>query len=428
MKRKKQNRQSELEKLSEALQDDMDFDPEEIDDADDEDFSPEEPPKRMKKWKVVLLSYLLSLLGIVVGVVLAVLLYADNLLDHITPYDTANDVTLSSSEAEEIILNDPEAFEVAPDDDEDIPDIEDLTFPDELPVEQTQGQENQEQNGESTQGTNTGSVQAQDTVSTVNQDHVVNIMLVGQDRRPGEGRQRSDSMILVTFNKVKKTITLTSFMRDSYVRIPGYKPNKLNATYAFGGMKLLNQTLEQNFGVHVDGNVEVDFNSFEELIDLLGGVDIKLTEKDADYLNKAYGWSKTERKLSTGTNRLDGPQALAYSRIRKIDSDYRRTERQRKVISSLIQRYKSNSVGKMLDLLEDILPLVVTNMDKGEIVDYVMELTPMLSGASIKTLQIPAEGTFRQGKVRVRSGLAAWFQYDIDFNANRRLLNEVFAD
>lgn len=411
MKPDKEISDSELEKLAEELSED----------PEDPVESEEAPPKKMKTWKKVLLIVILSLLGLIIAAVLTVMLYVNHLLNQITPYDTANDATISSSEAEQMIEDDPEMVEI--DDDEEIPDITDLTFPEELPVEPDQ----QDQQGQ--MGEVTGQLtQQQDPGPPVNWSNVVNIMLVGQDRRSGEGRQRSDSMILVTFNKSKKTITLTSFMRDSYVRIPGYKPNKLNATYAFGGMSLLNQTLEQNFGVKVDGNVEVDFNNFQKLIDLLGGVDIKLTEKEADYLNKTYKWPGTRWEVKPGTQRLDGEQALAYSRIRKIDSDYRRAERQRKVVTNLIQRYKSQSVSKMLSLLEDILPLVVTNMGKGEIVDYVVELTPMLAGSSINTLRIPADGTFRQGNVRVRKGLAAWFQYDIDFYANRRLLNKVFAE
>ena len=411
MKPDKEISDSELEKLAEELSEDT------VDTVESE----EAPPKKMKTWKKVLLIVILSLLGLIIAAVLTVMLYVNHLLNQITPYDTANDATISSSEAEQMIEDDPEMVEI--DDDEEIPDITDLTFPEELPVEPEQP----DQQGQ--MGEVTGQLtQQQDPGPPVNWSNVVNIMLVGQDRRSGEGRQRSDSMILVTFNKSKKTITLTSFMRDSYVRIPGYKPNKLNATYAFGGMSLLNQTLEQNFGVKVDGNVEVDFNNFQKLIDLLGGVDIKLTEKEADYLNKTYKWPGTRWEVKPGTQRLDGEQALAYSRIRKIDSDYRRAERQRKVVTNLIQRYKSQSVSKMLSLLEDILPLVVTNMGKGEIVDYVVELTPMLAGSSINTLRIPADGTFRQGNVRVRKGLAAWFQYDIDFYANRRLLNKVFAE
>ena len=414
MKPDKEISDSELEKLAEELSED----------PEDPVESEEAPPKKMKTWKKVLLIVILSLLGLIIAAVLTVMLYVNHLLNQITPYDTANDATISSSEAEQMIEDDPEMVEI--DDDEEIPDITDLTFPKELPVEPDQ-QDQQDQQGQ--MGEVTGQLtQQQDPGPPVNWSNVVNIMLVGQDRRSGEGRQRSDSMILVTFNKSKKTITLTSFMRDSYVRIPGYKPNKLNATYAFGGMSLLNQTLEQNFGVKVDGNVEVDFNNFQKLIDLLGGVDIKLTEKEADYLNKTYKWPGTRWEVKPGTQRLDGEQALAYSRIRKIDSDYRRAERQRKVVTNLIQRYKSQSVSKMLSLLEDILPLVVTNMGKGEIVDYVVELTPMLAGSSINTLRIPADGTFRQGNVRVRKGLAAWFQYDIDFYANRRLLNKVFAE
>ena len=89
---------------------------------------------------------------------------------------------------------------------------------------------------------------------------IVNILLVGQDRLEGEGRTRSDSMILCTFNKRTRELTLTSFLRDLYVQIPGYGGNRINAAYAYGGMELLEQTLEQNFGVQVDGIVEVDFS------------------------------------------------------------------------------------------------------------------------------------------------------------------------
>lgn len=388
MKRNKKEGRSEEQAFSDALLQ-----------VPEEDISEEERPKK-KKWKKVLLAIVLTLLGLIVAVVLAVLLYLNHLLNQITPYDAVNDVTVSSSEAEQIVEEDPEAVTIDLEQEEQLPDISDVTFP----------QEQEEQS------------------STVNWDNVVNILLVGQDRRPGEGRQRSDSMILVTFNKSKQTITLTSFMRDCYVQIPGYKANKLNAAYAFGGMSLLNQTLEQNFGVHVDGNIEVDFDGFQDVIDLLGGVDISLTEEEVSYMNNGLGLNGTDRQLSVGTNRLDGEQALVYARIRSIDSDYRRAERQRKVISSLIQRYKSQSLTTMLGLLEDILPLVVTNMDKGEIVDYTLELMPMLASCGVETLRIPVDGTFNQGIAKVRPGLAAWFQYDIDFSANRDRLYQVFAE
>ncbi len=354
-----------------------------------------QPKKKRGTWKKVLLIILLSLLLLIVAVVAAVGIYMNHLLNQVTPYDPAEDVTISVEEAEKLVEEDPEAVTLDPNSTEEIPDLEEL--PTEPEVTEPQ--------------------------DLVNWDNVVNIMLIGQDRRPGEGRQRSDSMILATFNKSKGTITLTSFMRDQYVKIPGYKNNKMNAAYAFGGMSLLNETLETNFGVKVNGDVEVDFNSFEKLIDRLGGVDIKLTKKEASYMTAGSKWDFTE-----GVNHLTGEQALIYSRIREIDSDYRRAQRQRNVISSLIRRYQELPVTEMVAMLEDILPLVKTNMTKGEIIEYAWELAPMLAGAKLETMRIPVDGTFRQGTARVRAGLAAWFQYDIDFAANREVLREIFAE
>ena len=355
--------------------------------------------KKKGTWKKVLLIVFLSIVLLIMLAIAGFCAYSNYLLNQITPYDPSNDVTVSQEEAEEIILDDPGLVPIDPEVDEDIPNMEDLIIPEENEAP-TQPEE-----------------------QPVSMDHIINIMLIGQDRRPGQGRQRSDSMILVTVNKSKGTITLTSFMRDQYVRIPGYKNNKMNAAYAFGGMKLLNATVEENFGVKIDGDIEVDFNNFSKLIDMLGGVDINLTSKEAKHLNSGGDWN-----LSSGMQRLNGAQALAYSRIRKIDSDYNRANRQRNVISSLITRYKSLSVTEMLFMLDDILPLVTTNMTKNEIIDVITSVAPMLAGAQINSERIPVDGTFRQGNVRVRAGLAAWFQYDIDFAANRKVLMDIMAE
>ena len=362
----------------------------------------EEKPRKKKKWKRVVLIVFLALLLLIVIAVAAVGLYVDYLLNQLTPYDPSNDMMVASKEADDIEMNDPQIVTIPPDASEDIPDISDITFTTE-PTEEPKPEE--------------------PVYIQSNPDHVVNILLIGQDRKPGEGRQRSDSMILLTFNKSKKTLTLTSFMRDQYVQIPGYKPNKLNAAYAFGGMSLLNETLRVNFNGHVDGNVEVDFAGFTNLIDMLGGVDISLTSAEVKYMNHATDWN-----LTTGVNRLTGEQALVYSRIRAIDSDYRRAERQRKVILSLLERYKNQSLPEMLDMLSDVLPMVTTNMDKSEIVNYAVELAPMLTSMEMDTLRIPVDGSFRQGNVKVREGLANWFQYDIDFQRNRQVLRELLEE
>lgn len=237
---------------------------------------------------------------------------------------------------------------------------------------------------------------------------LVHILLIGQDARPGETRARSDSMILVTFNQTTRNITLTSFLRDLYVQIPGYEDNRINAAYAFGGMELLDATLEQNFGVTVDANIAVNFDGFSSIIDVLGGVDIDLTDAEAQVLG-----------LSSGSQRLTGAQALSYSRIRMIDSDFQRTARQRNVITSLFHALKSASLTQITELINTIFPLVTTDMSNGEIVSYVTELFPMLATSSITSNRIPADDTYSQHAIRGMSVLVA------DMDTNRDILRRT---
>ena len=230
-------------------------------------------------------------------------------------------------------------------------------------------------------------------------DDIVNIMLIGQDRRPDEGRARSDSMILVTFNKVKKTITMTSFMRDLFVEIPGgYKDNRINTAYELGGMELLNETLLENFGVVVDANVEVDFDQFKKIINLLGGVEIELTESEAKYINRKIG----SRQVEPGVQILNGRQALWYARNRSSGStsDFGRTNRQRTVLNALIQAYKNKPITEMIGLLDDILPMITTDIQQGEILNYMLALFPMFSECEIVTQHIPVQGGYYDATIR----------------------------
>lgn len=250
-------------------------------------------------------------------------------------------------------------------------------------------------------------------------DDVVNILLIGQDARPGEGRSRSDSMILVTFNKDKKTITLTSFLRDLYVQIPGYQDNKLNATYAFGGMPLLNSTLEQNFGVRVDGNVEVNFAHFADVINALGGVDLELRADEAKVVNSATG----RNVLGAGMMHLDGEQALHYSRIRSLDADadFSRTNRQRKVINALIEKFRHTDLITLLGLMDDLLPMITTDMSNKDMIKLATELFPILADATIVSQRIPENGTYELKTIRSMSCVVA------DMDAARNLLEETMG-
>lgn len=183
-----------------------------------------------------------------------------------------------------------------------------------------------------------------------------NVLLIGCDKSDGTS-QRSDSMILVTIDKEHQKIKMTSFMRDLWVSIPGYDDARLNAAYSYGGAELLLQTLHENFGVNVNDYVMVDFAMFEKLIDGLGGVNVDITEDEADFINET-----SHAKVHSGENVLNGDYALIYCRIRYLDSDFNRTQRQRKVMNSIIKKTVSQNPVKTLSVMSDILPLITTNI------------------------------------------------------------------
>ena len=246
-------------------------------------------------------------------------------------------------------------------------------------------------------------------------DHIINILLIGQDRRPGETRARSDSMILCTIDTREKTLVMTSFLRDLYVDIPDwngrtYQDNRLNACYAFGGMGMLDLALEKNFGIQVDNNLEVDFSGFEKIINIFGGVTIDLTKAEANYLGGG---------LKEGTNFLNPEQALAYSRIRYLDSDFGRTNRQRNVLTALFNSMKNMNSDQLSQLINNILPMITTDMTNADITGYMVKLIPILPELEITTQHIPAPGTYKSCYVR---GMAVLVP---DLEANRAILRET---
>ncbi len=261
----------------------------------------------------------------------------------------------------------------------------------------------------------------------VDAEHIINIMLIGQDRRPGEKRANSDVMILCSINKLTKELTMTSFMRDMYVPIPGFYDYKMNASYLLGGMETLDACLKENFGVHVDGNVEVDFNGFIGVIDLVGGVEMELTAAEAKYLNNEYGLQETSGSfgwdLKEGKNQLTGGQALAYARIRAVgDGDFGRTERQRKVIAALVEKCKDMNLTQLKNLMVEVLPLLTTDLTNREILNYIIDLLPVLSNLKVNTQRIPADGTYRYAWIKDMSVLLP------DLEENRELLKHCIVE
>lgn len=234
-------------------------------------------------------------------------------------------------------------------------------------------------------------------------EDVINILLVGQDRRAHEGEapQRTDAMILCTVNKATGTLTMTSFMRDLWVYIPDHYNQRLNMPYKLGGFPLLNKTLEYNFGVSVDYNVEIDFSGFMEAIDTIGGVEIELTAAEAKYLNRRGNWdieANQNWELKKGVNLLTGSQALAYSRIRQIGTDFGRTNRQRTVLIALIEKVKTLSTTELFDLTRKLMPLTYTDMTNNQIMGLIMEMLPALSDLKIVSQRIPTDKEYEFAK------------------------------
>ncbi len=224
-----------------------------------------------------------------------------------------------------------------------------------------------------------------------NDDKLVNILVVGQDGREAVGRTRTDTMILLSFNPETNEASMISFLRDLYVQIPGRSDNRLNAAYVFGGFSLLKNTFKANFDINIDGCFKIDFEGFEDVIDILGGVDIELTAAEA----KIIGDGAHE-----GVSHLDGPHALMYARIRKLDSDFGRTNRQRNIVTAVFNKVKKSSVSDLLKLVDVVLPYLSTDMSNSQIMRIAIKYAPALASLKISTHSIPAEGTYKDASIR----------------------------
>lgn len=263
-----------------------------------------------------------------------------------------------------------------------------------------------------------------DSIDMMESDSIKNILLIGQDAREGEERQRSDTMIICSINTHTKKVTLASLMRDMYVPIPGYSNNRINAAYAFGGMELLDEVIEQDFGIPIDGNVEVDFEGFVEAMDVIGGIEIELSGEEAGYISTG-GWEDQGEygndgtwNLQEGMNTLTPAQALSFARIRHVgNSDWERTDRQRRVIMAAFNKISSSSTAKQLSIADSILPYITTDLSGRELLSYVKTI----SEAGIKNFEsyrIPADGTYSSENISGMSVLVP------DLVKNSELLKE----
>lgn len=261
-------------------------------------------------------------------------------------------------------------------------------------------------------------------VETVN--GVKNILLIGTDARSSDEDGRSDSMIVLSINTKKNRIVMTSILRDSYVEIPGHGSNRINAAYSYGQEDLLIQTIEQNFKIPIDAYAKVDFFSFIDIVDAVGGVEIDVSEEEKEWVN-AY-LNETNELLgkefgdgyltSAGVQTLSGKQALSYARIRYIGTDFQRTERQREIITAVIDKAKKSGPTAITKIMDSVMPNVKTNMKHSELTMLVMKAVTYV-GYDMEQIHIPADGTWKNATI---SGMSV---LQMDFDANIQVFKDV---
>ncbi len=234
-------------------------------------------------------------------------------------------------------------------------------------------------------------------------DDVINILLIGTDNRGDSDKSsRTDAMLVVSVNKSTKQVTVTSMMRDIYVWIPGAWTNRLNTAYPIGGAELLMKTLRESFSMPVDKYVVVDFYSFADAIDAIGGIDVDVSEKELvgmrDYyveMNALFNDPQGTDVIETdkaGMINLNGKQALIYARIRNTGGgDFERTYRQRKIINAVLDKVKDSTLIQLNDVAEAILPNIKTNLSVGEIASLMLNAKDYLK-YDIRSLRIPVDG------------------------------------
>lgn len=242
---------------------------------------------------------------------------------------------------------------------------------------------------------------------------ILNVALFGVDRHAeADIHSRSDSIMILSLDSRREKIKLTSLMRDMWVDIPGYKNSRINAAIALGGEQLAIKTIEHNFGIKIDRFCTVDFEGFKDIIDIMGGLDIEITAKEAHHINRLLielddalvkGGLKPFKspllKEVDGVQHLNGAQSLQYARSRKVPTaegfmdDYARTFRQRRVISLVIEKFKSSNLATILSLIEKIGPYINTNLKKNEIITLGKNSLKYLK-YQIKEFRLPQEGNF----------------------------------
>lgn len=234
-----------------------------------------------------------------------------------------------------------------------------------------------------------------------------NILLLGGDARSTTRYDRSDTMIILSINRDESLVKMTSIMRDTWVNFPGRKsPGKINAATVYGGPELAVETVNSAFGTNIEDYVIVNMADMQQIVDLLGGVDIEITASEGGQLG-----------LSGGLQHLDGKNAVDYSRIRSIDSDYNRVMRQQKLLLAMADKAQNMDIDELSAVAGDISEIVLTSLDDSELEDLTMAFMVMEID-EVEQFRVPADGTYQDGMFN-----GVWL-INANFEQNAKLLHE----
>ncbi len=259
----------------------------------------------------------------------------------------------------------------------------------------------------------TENVHLEDEGSLLKSPMVYNVLLMGIDTLDTGDSSRSDAMILMSIDSKSGQIKLSSFLRDSYVYIPGYGNMKLNAACVYGGPQLVCDTIEYNFGIRIDDYAKVGYDMFIKIIDAVGGVTIpEIDETEAKAL------AREGFIVDPGTDiELDGTNALKYCRIRKGQDDFYRTGRQREVITLVLKKLPFSNPVKLLKTAKEIASTIECSISKGEFISLLFKAVLCLGG-DIEQLTVPADGTWYNDTKNYQAVLV------VDFSLNKQKLEE----
>lgn len=259
----------------------------------------------------------------------------------------------------------------------------------------------------------------------VSDKDVVNILLLGTDERTKNfsTNARADSIMILSLNKRDQTMKLVSLQRGMGVPVLDgpYEGQYdwITHMFRYGGADLMMRTVSEMFHVEVNHYMRVNFNTFAQLVDSVGGVDITLTDVEASALNGEIRTNAFAKHIMyPGVNRLDGYDALQYSRLRYTDSDWKRVQRQRTVIQAVMTSCKDMSIFELDAMLNEVLPLIQTNMTPAEMI-ALLQYSPAVLGQNFEQMTIPAKGTYG-----TMTGMGGRSLYAVDFQKNSEILHD----